>query len=209
MATLPATGPQKRRPSRGGNQAIASELHSKFSGLIQAVSFKMGVTYSLAKEDREDLVATVTMKIFAVDWGHLHAESGGTSPENYCRSLILNSMRKEVRRIKQNGFRGLESHGPLTEIPQPCDDPMPESGVDGLEGRLSASEVAAKAQALLDPAEFMVVEMLFGFDGGGERTIEQTAKELGISRREVSDLSLRSIEKLRSRLKVPSVSFSE
>jgi len=200
-----------RRSQPNGNQTICLQLLEKFSPLIQAISLKMGVTYSLAKEDREDLVAQVTMKIFAVDWVTLHQESNGRDPSDYCRSLILNSMRKEVRRIKANGFRGLGTME-VGHIPQPEDVELTESEKkqpsEESELEHAARDLARKAQAVLTPAQLAVVEMLFGFDGGGERSIEQTAKELGISRREVSELSITAIEALRRHLKRRSVSFS-
>jgi RNA polymerase sigma factor (sigma-70 family) len=49
----------------------------------------------------------------------------------------------------------------------------------------------------LDPKEHMILSMRFGLDGKGERTLEEVAKEFGISRNRVRQLESRALRRMR------------
>lgn len=54
----------------------------------------------------------------------------------------------------------------------------------------------------LTPREKYAVHLCFGFDGKGERTLEEAGKEMEISRKRVSQLKYRALEKLQRSIKL-------
>jgi len=179
------------------NSDIALQLLNQFRGLIDGISYKMGVRYHLSTEDREDLVAAAHAKIGTIRWRTVLKRSGGQNLNNYTISVIQNTMVKEVRRIKAEGLSGLSKGPAITAFPQHDDTPQPECGADGLPDRMAATELSTRAKELLEPREWMVVSLLHGFDGGPSRTPQQVARELDMPRSKVEILLESAMTKMR------------
>jgi DNA-directed RNA polymerase specialized sigma24 family protein len=182
-------------PTRNAN--IALQLIAQFKGLINAISYRMGVRYHLSDEDRQDLVAAVQARIATVRWRKVLIHGHRQNLNNYTISLIQNTMIKEVRRIKARGLSGLSKGPAITAFPQHDDGPPPDVGADGLPDRVAAREIAERARAVLTPAEWDVLSLLHGFDGGGGRTSQQVARELDLPRSRVENLIESGLQKVR------------
>lgn len=189
------------------NADIALQLLAQFKGLIDGISYKMGVRYHLSSEDREDLVAAAHAKIATIKWRTVLRKRGGQCLNNYTISVIQNTMIKEVRKIKAFGLSGLSKGPAIPAFPQQDDSPQPERGADGLPDRLAASQVVERAKELLSPQEWAVLSRLHGLDGGLDRTPQQIARELDITRAKVEILMESSLQKMRRAL-APAVTSS-
>lgn len=185
-------------PSR--NSDIALQLLEQFSGLIDGISYKMGVRYRLSQEDREDLVSAAKVKLTTIKWRTLLRRGKGKNLNNYAISVIQTMMAKELRRIKAEGLSGLSKGPTLGMFPQHDDNPQPEQSADGLPDRLAALELAGRAKELLSEREWQVVSLLHGFDGGPSRTPQQVARELDLSSAKVETTLEVAMQKLRRSL---------
>lgn len=179
------------------NAAIALQLIDQFRPLITGIAYKMGVRYQLSVEDREDLIAAARAKISTINWRAVLRKRNGECLNNYCVSVIQNSMIKEVRRIKAFGLSGLSKGPTINAFPHEDDIPQPEQGADGLPDKLAAHQIALLASQVLTADEQSVIACLFAFDGGESRTEPQVARELEMSRAKVANLVESAMAKLR------------
>lgn len=169
----------------------------RFADLIQGMASKLTNSYSLSPEDRDDLVAAVHLKLAAVPWYRKRRESGKPL-QAYAKSVILNAFRDEVHRLCRHGFGGLTAHGkdhPMSCLPRrdPL-DAVNEVGKDGTEGRFAVQEMLGR----LSEDERVAIELSFGFDSGGNRTIIQVAREMGVSRKEAEALVASGLKRLKN-----------
>jgi DNA-directed RNA polymerase specialized sigma24 family protein len=178
------------------NADIALQLLAQFKGLIDGISYKMGVRYHLSAEDRADLVAAAHAKIATIRWRTVLRRRHGQCLNNYTISVIQNTMIKEVRRIKAFGLSGLTKGPAIAAFPMQHEYPQPEHG-DSPFCRNPATDLADTARKILTPSEWAVMSLLHGFDGGDSRNAQQVARELDLSRSRVEVLIESSLQKMR------------
>jgi len=67
---------------------------------------------------------------------------------------------------------------------------------------MTLREKLEEALSMLTPRERKVIELRYGLDGKKPRTLEETGRELGLTRERVRQLEISAIEKLKNPIRI-------
>jgi hypothetical protein len=208
MATL-------KNPAFPANVAISERLYLIHLPLLEGMTRRSARQYRFSEEDRLDLIAAASLRIAKTDWRkHLRRDmkyirkNFGTKSSytleicqrvlySYSKTLILNAVIDECKRLRIGGLTGLWLT-PIAEMPFQ-DAELPDEGRDGLPDAQAAKQIYEFAQAALTSEELTVVRLTHGFDGGESRRVEQVMRETGRSRDDVLSLLSSAESKLREK----------
>ncbi len=212
------------------NEEIGAALINRFKDTAKWTSYRMGVSYRLSPEDREDMMQSVFLKFLFIDWRKTfyrnklwvyanihHPSTVWTSEEaafvlkNYAKIALSRQMLRTAWRNTTLGIEELGGREIIGEVnrvsiisgaaePGTIDPNNEEFGTDGLASKLEAEQVTRIAKEILLPQEWEVISLQHGFDGHGSRTPAQIARLLSLPRKQTQALLDSALTKLKERI---------
>jgi len=199
------------------NEAIVAAILERYwDKIINGCAYRFAQSYCLPPEDREELIQQASYELTRVDWRKKFRKNGKYVRETYpnhpptwtavelsnfhnpyiltivknsCLAVIHKQRCQGQKRSRRHLLSDIRPHVPLDDL---------EIGVDGQESRTMAKQIAEKARFLLNEAEWEVVSLMFGFDGGDDRSVIEISKEIRQTRKAVQQLLDSALMKVRS-----------
>lgn len=181
------------------------ELLARYERLILAESRKIAKSYSLSREDAEDIAQNSRLKLCLLPPDVRHADP-------YCRTTIYNSCRDSIRVMlrQTNGLLSIldeedtswRSNVASTFAPEPWtirEAALPPDDTREMTDVLSDHALAQRLFSLLSPEQILVVSHWYGLDGSDPVTSARSiSRRTGIKEARVAEILRAALAKLRN-----------
>lgn len=166
--------------AKSGDEKAKAEVVSKYQGLIKSIV----KNYSGNKHDKEDLVQEGNRGVLRAlhDYDPSKA-SFITHATNWIRNYVGKAANKSYVQTKASG--GVDENPDVVDTKTSSPSTVAESG-----------EVHDMLKSL-DKRSADVLKSRYGIGGGDPKTLEETAKSLGITRQRVQQIEVSALKKLR------------